>query len=101
MAQDLAAILKIEPAQMQALSDDVGGAFGMKSSPYPEYVALLGAARRTGRSILWSATRGESFLSDNQGRAIALEGELALDHDGKFLALRTRTLADMGAYLGA
>jgi carbon-monoxide dehydrogenase large subunit len=101
MAQELAAILKIEPAQMQAISDDVGGAFGMKSSPYPEYVALLAAARRAGRPVLWTATRGESFLSDTQGRDIVIEGELALDRDGKFLALRARCLANMGAYLAA
>src|SRR6185312_3603962 len=101
MAQELAAIMKIEPAQMRVISEDVGGAFGMKSSPYPEYLALLVAARRTGRAILWSASRAESFLSDTQGRDIAIEGELALDRDGKFLALRARCVANMGAYLGA
>jgi len=101
MAQELAAIMKVEPAQMRVISEDVGGAFGMKSSPYPEYLALLVAARRTGRAILWGASRAESFLSDTQGRDIAIEGELALDRDGKFLALRARCVANMGAYLGA
>ena len=78
---------------------DVGGSFGMKSSPYPEYMGLLHAARALGRPVKWCDLRSESFLSDQQGRATVMEGELALDAEGNFLAVRVRTVGDMGAYL--
>ena len=81
------------------LCDDVGGSFGMKSSPYPEYVPLLHAARALGRPVKWCDLRAESFLSDQQGRATVMEGELALDAEGNFLAVRVRATGDMGAYL--
>ena len=82
------------------VSPDVGGAFGMKNSPFPEYGLLLWAARRVGRPVRWTATRAESFLSDYHGRDNHSSVELALDKDGIFLALRIRTLANLGAYLG-
>jgi carbon-monoxide dehydrogenase large subunit len=77
---------------------DVGGGFGMKVQAYAEYAALLHAARRVGRPVKWCATRLESFLTDTHGRDGVLEGELALDSDGKFLALRVRNLVGIGAY---
>src|SRR5262249_40568526 len=93
-------IMGVKREQMRVLTDDVGGAFGMKTSVYPEYPVLLVAARRIGRPVHWIAGRSESFLSDNQARDTVTEAELALDRDGRFLALRIRHLAGLGAYIG-
>src|SRR5262249_55657751 len=93
-------IMGVKREQMRVLTDDVGGAFGMKTSVYPEYPVLLVAARRIGRPVHWIAGRGESFLSDNQARDTVTEAELALDRDGRFVALRIRHLAGLGAYIG-
>jgi carbon-monoxide dehydrogenase large subunit len=91
-------VFRIPPAKLRVLTYDVGGGFGMKVQPYAEYAALLYAARRAGRPVKWCATRLESFLTDTHGRDGLLEGELALDARGKFLALRVRTLVGIGAY---
>ena len=98
LAEDL---LKIEPERLRVLADDVGGSFGMKAAAYPEYVAILHAARALGRPVKWCDERSDSFLSDQQGRGTIVEAELALDAAGNFLAVRVRNLADMGAYLTA
>ncbi len=92
------AVFKIPTDKIRVLTHDVGGGFGMKVQTYPEYAALLYAARRTERPVKWSATRLESFLADTHGRDGVLEGELALDADGHFLALRARTYVGIGAY---
>lgn len=78
---------------------DVGGAYGARSSPFPEYPVLLYLAKKLQRPVKWLSTRSEDFLTDNHGRAVSLFGELAYDNNGKFLALRTRWLCDTGAYL--
>lgn len=96
----LARIMGIDRARLRVLTEDVGGAFGMKSSPYPEYPALLVAARMVGRPVHWMSSRSEAFVSDHHARDSLLDGELALDAKGKFLALRIRSLVDLGAYLG-
>jgi carbon-monoxide dehydrogenase large subunit len=98
LAEDL---LKIAPERLRVLADDVGGSFGMKAAAYPEYVAILHAARALGRPVKWCDDRSDSFLSDQQGRGTIVEAELALDAAGNFLAVRVRNLADMGAYLTA
>ena len=92
-------VFKVPPSTIRVLTHDVGGGFGMKVQAYPEYAALLYAARRTGRPVKWCATRVESFLADTHGRDGVLEGELALDARGKFLALRARTFVGIGAYV--
>ena len=89
----------MEPHQVRVLTGEVGGSFGMKSAVYPEYVPLLHAARKLGRPVKWCDSRSESFLSDQQGRATVIEGALALDETGRFLAVRVHHRADMGAYL--
>ena len=99
MSGGLAQMLGTEPARIRVKMVDVGGAFGPRGSAYPEYAVLLHAARVLGRPVKWVSTRAEDFLVDSQGRGIALAGELALDVDGNFLALRTRWLCDQGAYL--
>jgi aerobic carbon-monoxide dehydrogenase large subunit len=101
MRDNLAAIMKIPPPRLQVLTDDVGGAFGLKTGAYPEYIALLIGAKKFGRPIHWMSGRSEAFLSDNQARDIYSEAELALDDQGRFLALRIRNTANLGAYVGA
>ncbi len=93
------AVFKVPPQKIRVLTHDVGGGFGMKVQPYPEYAALLYAARRVGRPVKWRASRLESFLADTHGRDGLLDGELALDADGRFLALRARTQVGVGAYV--
>ena len=85
--------------RLRVVSGDVGGAFGMRTAPYPEYPALLIAARQIGRPVRWLASRSECFLTDNQARDTFVEAALALDRDGKFLGLKIDGLANMGAYL--
>ena len=94
-------VFKIPPQQLRVITPDVGGGFGMKVQAYPEYAALLFAARRVGRPVKWRATRIESFLADTAGRDGVLEGELALDSGGRFLALRVRTRVGIGAYVSS
>ncbi len=91
-------VFKVPPQQIRVLTHDVGGGFGMKVQVYPEYAAVLYAAKRVGRPVKWRASRLESFLADTPGRDGLLEGELALGADGKFLALRVRTMVGIGAY---
>jgi aerobic carbon-monoxide dehydrogenase large subunit len=97
----LAPILGVPPQRLRVVTEDVGGAFGLKTGPYPEYLAILVAARKIGRPVHWMSNRAEAFLSDNHARDAFSEVELALDERGKFLALRVRHLGNMGAYIGA
>ena len=94
-------ILKVDPQNLRVVSGNVGGGFGMKTQPYPEYAVLLFAARQLRRPVKWVATRSESFLSDNQARDGVLDGALALDADGRFLALQVAARTSMGAYLSS
>ena len=92
-------ILGIAPEKLRVITKDVGGGFGMKGFLYPEQPAVLIGARKTGRPVRWSAERTESFLADDHGRDMITTGELALDKDGKILALRFTGTANMGGYL--
>ncbi len=94
-----AAIFKVDPEKFRIITPDVGGGFGMKLFLYPEQVLTCYAARKLGRPVKWTSERSEAFLSDTQGRDNITLGEIAVDKDGKFLALRTRNIANMGAYL--
>jgi aerobic carbon-monoxide dehydrogenase large subunit len=91
--------LGVEPSQVRFVAPDVGGGFGAKNFVYPEHVLLLWAAKRVGRPVKWIATRSEVFLADHQGRDQHAEASLALDADGRFLALRVASTANLGAYL--
>ena len=97
----MAAAMGLPAEKIRVITEDVGGGFGMKTTPYPEYVALMVAAKKAGRAVHWMSTRAESFLSDNQARDMHGEGELALDANGKFLALRIRCLVNLGAFVGS
>lgn len=91
-------VLKIEPDQIHHVAPDVGGGFGAKNSGYPEPPMLLYAAKKLGRPVKWINDRNEGFQSDTHGRDQVSTVELALDKDGKFLALRTKTIGNLGAY---
>ena len=95
----LAHTLGVEPSRIHVLVPDVGGGFGARNGVYPEYPALLVAARRLGRPVKWTAGRSESFLTDHQSRDHVLHGEIALDADGRFTAMRVRVDWRHGAYL--
>ena len=92
-------VLGIPEHKLRVVAPDVGGGFGSKIYLYAEEAALVWASRRVGRPIKWTAERSESFLTDAHGRDHVTTAELALDGDGKFLALRVDTIANMGAYL--
>jgi len=91
--------LGVPEHKLRVIAPDVGGGFGSKIFHYAEDFVVLWAARKVGRPVKWTNTRSESFQSDAHGRDHATHVELALDKDGKFLGLRERTLANMGAYL--
>ena len=84
-----------------SITEDVGGAFGQKTGAYPEYIAQMVGAKMTKRPVHWMASRSESFLNDAHARDTVTEAELALDEKGRFLALRIRHFADIGAYIGS
>jgi carbon-monoxide dehydrogenase large subunit len=92
-------VLGIPGHRLRVIAPDVGGAFGLKESPFPEYGLALIAARRIGRDVLWVAERSESFIADHHARDMHSSVTLALDEDGIFQALRVETLANLGAYL--
>jgi carbon-monoxide dehydrogenase large subunit len=94
-----APVLNVEPAKLRVTTEDVGGAFGMKTPVYPEYPALCIAAKKTGRPVAWMSTRSEAFQTDTPGRDAWTETELALDEKGKFLALRMRHITGQGGYI--
>ena len=89
----------LEPPSVRVVTGDVGGGFGGKNGLYPEQVLVALAARRLGRPVIWSGQRGEAFLSEAHARDNVTHGELALDGAGLILALRVKTLADLGAYV--
>ena len=95
----VAGAMGIKPEQLRILTDDLGGAFGMKGWCYPEYVPMLHAARALGKPIHWVSTRSEAFVSDNQGRDSFWSAELALNKRGRFLGLRVDCLGNVGAYI--
>src|SRR6195952_4277801 len=94
-----AKILNVPNDKVRILTANVGGSFGMKNISYPEYVCILHGAKALGRPVKWTDERSTSFLSDSQGRAQLIHGELALDSDGKFLAVRLNGYGNLGAYI--
>lgn len=92
-------ILHIPPDGLRVITNDVGGSFGMKIFPYPEYALVLISAQKIGHTVKWTASRSESFLSDCQGRARVDYAQLGFDHEGRITAYQCDTLSDLGAYL--
>jgi carbon-monoxide dehydrogenase large subunit len=91
--------LGVPPADVRFIAPDVGGGFGAKNFTYAEHALILWAARRVGRPVKWIATRSEGFVSDHQARDHRADASLALDADGRFLALRVNSVANIGAYM--
>ncbi|WP_027793265.1 xanthine dehydrogenase family protein molybdopterin-binding subunit [Paraburkholderia acidipaludis] len=92
-------VLGLPETKLRVVAPDVGGGFGSKIFLYAEDVALTWAAKKIHRPVKWTAERSESFVSDAHGRDHVTKAELAMDKDGKFLAMRVHTTANMGAYL--
>jgi aerobic carbon-monoxide dehydrogenase large subunit len=92
-------IMGIPEHKLRIVSPDVGGGFGSKIFQYPEEVIVLFAAKKLNRPVKWTARRSEAFLSDAQGRDHESVAEAAVTNDGKLLALRVDTIANLGAYL--
>ena len=100
MRAQVADTMNIKPEQVHVLTGDLGGTFGTKGRCYPEYIAMLHAARALQRPVHWVSTRSEAFLTDHQGRDSFWVVELALNKRGRFLGLRVNGLGNMGGYLG-
>jgi carbon-monoxide dehydrogenase large subunit len=92
-------ILNVPPEKVRILTANVGGSFGMKNLNYPEYTCILHAAKALGRPVKWTDERSTSFLSDSQGRSQQIHAELALDAEGKFLAVRLSGYGNLGAFI--
>lgn len=92
-------VLGIPENKLTVLAPDVGGGFGSKIYHYSEEALVLAAAKKLGRPVKWTATRTESFLTDAHGRDHVTKIELATEKDGTFIAFRTETMANVGAYL--
>src|SRR5262249_23120953 len=96
---ELAPVLKVPESRIRVIAGDIGGSFGMKSAVYNETALVLLAAKVTGRPVKWMSTRSEAFLRDAQARDNVTEAELALDKDGRFLAMRAKVTDAISAYL--
>ena len=92
-------VLRLPENKVRVVAGDIGGSFGMKSAVYNEVGLVLLAARAVGRPVKWISTRSEAFLGDAQARDNVTDAEMALDRDGNFLAVRVKTIANVGAYL--
>ena len=92
-------LLKVPNDKVHLLTANVGGSFGMKNINYPEYICILHSAKALGRPVKWTDERSTSFLSDSHGRAQQIHAELALDAEGKFLAVKVSGYGNLGAYI--
>jgi carbon-monoxide dehydrogenase large subunit len=96
----IAAFVGMAPEhKLRVIAPDVGGGFGSKIFIYPEEVVALWASKRVGRPVKWVSDRSEAFLADAHGRDHVTHAEMAFDADGKILALRAKTIANLGAYM--
>jgi carbon-monoxide dehydrogenase large subunit len=94
-------IMNIPKEKLRVITEDVGGAFGLKTGAFPEYIAQMVGAKMVKRPVHWMSSRSEAFLNDAHARDTVTEATLALDDKGNFLALRIRHAANMGAYIGS
>jgi len=96
--RELAGVLGVPEAAVRVVSGDVGGNYGTRNAFYPEFALVVWAAKRLGRPVKWTCERSEAFATDYQGRDQVIEAELALDADGRFLALRGAVTSNVGAH---
>ena len=99
MRNNIAGLLGVEREQVRVLIGNVGGSFGMKSAPYPEYVAIFAASKALGRPVKWTDERSGSFLGDSHGRSHEMRQSMAFDADGKITAIRVEGYGNIGANL--
>jgi aerobic carbon-monoxide dehydrogenase large subunit len=99
MRANISEALGVPAKEVRVLTGQVGGSFGMKAAVFPEYICILHAARALNRPVKWTDERSGSFVSDSHGRDHDVVGELALDADGNFLAVRLSVFANVGAFL--
>src|SRR5258706_1561356 len=99
MRSSASGITGVPPEKIMVHARDVGGGFGIRSDAYAEYCVAMLAAKTLAKPVKWTSTRSETFLSDYHGRAAKLTGELALDKEGRFLAIRIQWTVNVGAYL--
>jgi aerobic carbon-monoxide dehydrogenase large subunit len=98
LRMELSHIFQVPENQIRVISPDVGGGFGLKGGAFPDDLLVMWASKRLRRPVKWVASRSESMLNDHHGREMVYYGELALDEHGKILALRSKSLFQMGAY---
>ena len=96
--EELSHVFHVPESRIRVISPDVGGGFGLKGGPYPDDALVVWASRKLRRPVKWLATRNDSILNDRHGREMNHVGELALDENGKILAIRAHTLYQIGAY---
>jgi carbon-monoxide dehydrogenase large subunit len=99
MLPNFAAITGTPAERIRLHARDVGGGFGIRSQAYPEYCALMHAAKTLGKPVKWVGSRFETIVSDHHGRAAELTGQLAMDREGRFIGLRLDWICNSGAYL--
>jgi carbon-monoxide dehydrogenase large subunit len=89
----------IPEAELRLITGDIGGSYGLRGSVYPEMILMLWAARRVGQPVKWTQTRNEAHVSDDDARDNIVDAALALDRDGKFLAVKIRSFGNLGAFV--
>jgi carbon-monoxide dehydrogenase large subunit len=99
--KELSAILGVPFESVRVVAHEIGGNFGTRNSFFPEFALVAWGSRKVGRPVKWTAERTEAFVSDYMGRDLTVSAELALDADGRFLALRTNNLSNVGAHSGS
>ena len=95
---ELASTFAVDKAKIRVVSRDVGGGYGTRNHTYPEFALVLWAAKHTGRPVKWVCDRSEAFLSDYAGRDLISKASLALDREGRFLAMRAENIANIGTH---
>jgi carbon-monoxide dehydrogenase large subunit len=99
--KELSAILGVPFESVRVVAHEIGGNFGTRNSFFPEFALVAWGSRKVGRPVKWTAERTEAFVTDYMGRDLTVSAELALDADGRFLALRTNNLSNVGAHSGS
>ncbi|APH71540.1 xanthine dehydrogenase family protein molybdopterin-binding subunit [Aquibium oceanicum] len=99
MQRIISGVLGVEPSKLHVITPDVGGGFGPKTFVYREYPLVLEAAKRLGKPVKWTGDRSEHFMTDAQGRDNVVDAEMAMDDNGRFLGLRVKLIANLGAYI--